>query len=380
MVRLYTLALVVSTTVFLSLSTLGQEHRTYALFALDSPDNGPFPSDRYTVPDRAQNTRRRVSLPPPSATCAVSISECEDLAVINELDGFNLQPRLSIPFSGPIEPSTVTSDTVFLVSLGSTVPGQDSMPWGTKVGIDQVVWDTFTNTLHVESDELLAQHTRFALIVTRGIRDQNGFPVKASDEFRRFLTIPGITYKLALVEAMLAAWYHGATPGDIVVASVFTTQSATAVMEKIRDQIHNATPDPANFLLGLSGERTVFSLSEVTGATGINLGPTSPLRTVFPGAVGSVAFGKYGSSDYEKHPGEYIPPVATRTGTPVVQGTNDIYFNLFLPSGPPPSGGWPVVIFGHGAGNPKNVGPLSVASSMAHHGIATIAINAVGFG
>lgn len=176
-------ALIVVTTVFLSSSTLGQEHRTYALFGLDSPDNGPFPSDRHTVPDRAQNTRRRVSLPPPSATCAVSISECEDLAVINELDGFNLQPRLSVPFSGPIEPSTVTSDTVFLVSLGSTVPGQDSMPWGTKVGIDQVVWDTFTNTLHVESDELLAQHTRFALIVTREIRDQNGFPVKASDEF-----------------------------------------------------------------------------------------------------------------------------------------------------------------------------------------------------
>ena len=59
---------------------------------------------------------------------------------------------------------------------------------------------------------------------------------------------------------------------------------------------------------------------------------TSPLRTIFPGAVGSVAFGKYRSWDYEKHPSEYIPPVATRTGVPLVQGTNDIYFNLFLPS------------------------------------------------
>ena len=42
------------------------------------------------------------------------------------------------------------------------------------VGINQIVWDTFTNTLHVESDELLAQHTRFALIVTRGVRDEGG--------------------------------------------------------------------------------------------------------------------------------------------------------------------------------------------------------------
>jgi hypothetical protein len=93
-----------------------------------------------------------------------------------------------------------------------------------------------------------------------------------------------------------------------------------------------------------------------------------------------VAFGRYRSWDYERHPGEYILPVATRSGTPVVQGTNNIYFNLFIPSGPRPAGGWPVAIFGHGAGNPKNVGSLLVASSMAHHGIATIAINAVGFG
>ena len=34
------------------------------------------------------------------------------------------------------------------------------MPAGTVVGINQVVWDTFTTTLHVESDALLAQHTR----------------------------------------------------------------------------------------------------------------------------------------------------------------------------------------------------------------------------
>jgi hypothetical protein len=67
-----------------------------------------------------------------------------------------------------------------------------------------------------------------------------------------------------------------------------------------------------------------------------------------------------------------------------VQGTNDVYFNLFLPSGPQPAEGWPVVIVGHGGtvggNNNKNVGPLSAGSSMAHHGIATIAINAVGFG
>ena len=63
-----------------------------------------------------------------------------------------------------------------------------------------------------------------------------------------------------------------------------------------------------------------------------------------------------------------------------MQGVNEIYFNLFLPSGPTPAGGWPVAIFGHPNGGYKEDPSLSVAGSMAAHGIATLAINAVGHG
>jgi dienelactone hydrolase len=95
--------------------------------------------------------------------------------------------------------------------------------------------------------------------------------------------------------------------------------------------------------------------------------------------VGQIAFGKYSSPDYEIHPGEYIPAIGTRTGTPVVQGMNDIHFNLILPSGPEPATGWPVAIAGHGSGGSKN-DALAVAAKLAEHGIATISINAVGHG
>jgi fermentation-respiration switch protein FrsA (DUF1100 family) len=63
-----------------------------------------------------------------------------------------------------------------------------------------------------------------------------------------------------------------------------------------------------------------------------------------------------------------------------VQGVNEIYFNLYLPSGPTPAGGWPVAIFGHPNGGYKEDPSLSVAGSMAARGIATLAINAVGHG
>ena len=152
---------------------------------------------------------------------------------------------------------------------------------------------------------------------------------------------------------------------DVVTASVFTTQSATAVLEKIRDQLHAATPAPADFLLGPSGERTVFNLGDVAGITWNQqtrvAGPLNPvpvnvnLLGFVPGAVGQVAFGKYVSPDYETAE-KFIPPVGTRTGTPVVQGVNEVFFNLYLPSGPRPAGGWPVAIFGHGVGGSKQGG------------------------
>src|SRR5262249_13029240 len=97
----------------------------------------------------------------------------------------------------------------------------------------------------------------------------------------------------------------------IVAASVFTTQSATAVLEKIRDRIKAMTPAPATFALGPGGSRTVFPLIGSTGLTTITFrrqntvaGPLSPTPVpttallAQPG-VGSLAFGKFSSPDWE---------------------------------------------------------------------------------
>lgn len=116
----------------------------------------------------------------------------------------------------------------------------------------------------------------------------------------------------------------------------------------------------------------------------------SAIRT-FPGAIDRVAFGKYRSPDF-RVPGGYIPPIGTRTGTPAVKATNEIYFNLYLPSGPMPPDGWPVAIVGHGINGSKNImgsyvgappgdrGRDATASALAEQGIATITTNAVGAG
>src|SRR5262245_53491197 len=79
------------------------------LFDLSQPSTSPFPSDRFTVRDATQNTGLRVNLSKPD--CVFQQSECEDIDLLNGLDGFNIRPRLSIPFNGPIDINTVNSHT-----------------------------------------------------------------------------------------------------------------------------------------------------------------------------------------------------------------------------------------------------------------------------
>src|SRR5207302_9444832 len=97
---------------------------TFAAFDLGNPESGPFPSDRFTVADASQLTGRRVDLTPPDQLTRPS--DYADISVIDTLDGFNLQPRLSVAFSGPIDVNTVNSNTVFLVNLGDTTLPTDS--------------------------------------------------------------------------------------------------------------------------------------------------------------------------------------------------------------------------------------------------------------
>jgi len=359
-----------------------------AVFDVASPGNGPFPSDRYTVPDATQNTGLRVTLPKPD--CVARPSDCADIDVINTLDGFNVQPRLTVAFSGPIDLASVDSNSFFLVSLGDTLGGGG----GAVVGINQVVWEPTTNTLHVESDALLDQHTRYALVVTNAVKDTAGNPVEAGAfaTFRHDLnagqTADPIlkTYRKSLIDAIDVI---GVPEPSIVTMSVFSTQSVTAVLEKIRDQIKAGTPTAADFFLAGSASATVFPVSTVTGVVWNQQRTPGPALTPFtvvaaaalnaiPG-VGTLAFGRFSSPDYETA-AKSIPAIGTKTGVPAIQTTNTLYFNLFLPVGTPPETGWPVAIFGHGFTDSKNSSPFVVAEVMAQQGIATIAIDVVGHG
>ncbi len=334
----------------------------------------PFPSNLNTVRDRAQLTGLRVALPKPN--CTSRPSDCADIDVLNSLDGFSVDPRLSIPFNGKIDVATVSSQSVFLVDVGPN-PAKPA-----RIGIDVAVWTDATNTLHARPALYLLQDRPYLLVVTNAVRGADGSHLDTS-AFRRLVN-GKTSYGRSLRAAIKRAHISLVSVAD---ASLFTTRSITSGLEQIRAQLHAARPNPATFALGPGGSRTVFRFDDVLGVVfnrqvGTNRFTPSTLPAAVPlspGAIGTVAFGKYSSPDYRAADFAF-PAVPTRTGRLTPHSTQDIYFNLWLPSGTPPSGGWPVAIMGHGFGDSKMGAPITVASTMAKAGIATIAINVPGHG
>jgi hypothetical protein len=160
-------------------------------------------------------------------------------------------------------------------------------------------------------------------------------------------------------------------------------------VEQVRTQVLDSPPPVVDFAIGEGGTRSVFLFDSIAALT-VNReiavrGPRSsaPINmtglTLIPGAVGRIGFGRLVAANFIVHPGEYIPEVATRTGMVAAQGTSALYFNVVLPSGMMPPGGWPVAIYGHASERDKNQ-VFDSAASLASRGIAVIAISMVGHG
>lgn len=348
-------------------------------FDFSSPDRSPFPNDVFTRADLGQITYRRVALPRPD--CGARPSDCADIDLLNELDGFNTQPRITIPFTGPIDLSTVSSSSLYLLCVGDVRTGAGA---GARIGINQVVWDPATNTLAFESDRLLAQHTRYLIMMTSALRD------RAGDRIGIALAASGLKMPLAGALATATAAGSAASGETGIPLALFTTQSVTADLEKITAQLKAARPAPATFMIGDGGRtRAVFPVSTVSDLQFQRQTGTAPAFTlqrvpvaalgIVPGAVGTLAYGRYRSPDYET-PAKFIPATPTATGQPRAQAWNDIVFQLFLPAGARPAAGWPVAIFGHGFTDSLYGDPWTVASIFAARGIASIGINVVGHG
>jgi hypothetical protein len=367
--------------------------RVEARLDLDPGTASPFPADWFTVPDRTQRTGLRVANS--LERCVPARSACDDLRLLGELDGFDLDPRLALRFTGPIDVASVSSRSVFLIRL---VAGPPEL-----TGVDRIVWDPDTLTLYARPESLLEPETRYGLVVTRELRDSAGRPVEAAASFAALLSggrglavAPDHRAAFRLLRGALER--RGIRPDRVAAASVFTTGSVSAFLEQARDALDRQPPAPALMTAPEGGGRAWFSRASLSrlvlrrqvgsaiaspaagdpAPAGFRDEPL-PLEALPRDAVGGVGIGWYWSPWYLTPERRIVegPTLAPHRGAGV---DRPVPFVVVTPSGRPPREGWPLAVFGHGYGGEMLSSALLVAGGLARQGVATVAISVVGHG
>jgi hypothetical protein len=338
-----------------------------------------FPSDRQTVPDARQSTGRRVALALPD--CALDPAGCDEIRLVNELDGWSVNPRVAIRFSGPVALDSFTRTSAFIIPLAPE-------PLPSPIGLGQLVWDGASHTLYARPERALLQARRYALVLTTRVLDEGGQPLAPA------LNAPLVTEAAYGVSAQGVVLQRlkplGITRRDVVAVTIFTTQSVTAGLEQMRGVLEAGPAPELRFAIGPGGARSAYARVELDGLElrrHVATDPAArfeepvklPLVLVPPTDIRTIAFGRFTARSFLT-PDRLIPATATRAEAPAVQGSEAVDVTVYLPTGTTPPGGWPVALFGHGFGNDRHVVPMTVAGTMARFGFATVAINVVGHG
>lgn len=292
---------------------------------------GPFPDDLLTevAPESPSGLRVAVSetwgpwlesLPPNLAAVYTQL---------DGLDGFGTTAEILLPFDGRL--GTVPDAAVQVLALD----GEPAEP----VPVDIELLDE-GRLLALRPRLPLRPLTRYGVVVTNAVRDVTGGCVAPGSDLASLLDgsaadeslarlIPG--YQGVLERAELA-------PEDLSAALVFTTQSVTSSAVAVADDIRTRT-------------------------FGWETPPTCTDRNDFRHCEGT-----FEAHDYRAGAGEIdVHPTATY----------EVPVSLWLPLDAPPP--WPVVVFGHGAGETRTNGGY-LARHIAPLGLAVVAVDAVGFG
>jgi len=294
-----------------------------------------FPNDKLTKKDKRQVTGRRVALKLPN--CRARPSDCNDRRLLNQLDGFDIDPRIEIRFDRPVNVARVTPATLFLQKVGG----------GPRIGVNRIVWSPARNALYAQPRELLEESTRYRIVVARSL-------------------------------------------GGRRASARFTTLTATAALRKMRAQLDDGSayeragiaPEARGLdFVRPDGTRTVFNAQSVLTITRFNdVGPPALMQEVVPNVAalgaGQYAFGSFLSPTW-LDADRTIPNKPTRTGTPAVTGREEVGFTMIVPSGTKPPGGWPVAVFGPGITRSK-YDLFLAADENASRGIATLATDPAG--
>src|SRR5581483_4963984 len=290
--------------------------------------------------------------------------------LLNQLDGFSVNPRVMVCFSAPVDVSTLQTG-IYIAPVGG----------GTAISINQIIVDPTNNCVFAKPNQVLNQDSQYLLVTTDSVHDSSGKKIKANDAFTDCLSSSD-AYCKQLNQALGGIVQHPGSTNKVIAASLFTTMSATNWLEKARDFV-NATELP---LVLPAGIPTSFDLSQVKSINWIPAQSGLPPQNIPLSAlsgVGKILFGLYLSPNFLNVSGPSAGAITvTPTNAPIAApaGVIPLSFHLFLPVTEPPPAGFPVAIYGHGLSDNQFGAPTFIASTLAKNGFATLAIEITGHG
>jgi len=243
------------------------------------------------------------------------------------LDGFGLNSAIYLGFQGAIDPGSVPSADASVapaayLQLVNVTPG--SPAYNSRVPIvvriqthgEDLTFPIHTLALRPVYGFPLTEGDVWCAIATRALKDMDGNYLSTSDAFATALNT-------ASYLAPLKAWIAESPlrADDIAVATCFTTQHATADVNRIARFFDDGVPPEVDF--------------------------------VFEPFVFNEFFGTYTAPNFQAGDKPYATEgggiLFDANGDPIVQDEEDIRYLLLIPRDrEAPADGWPVIIYSHG--------------------------------
>jgi len=205
--------------------------------------------------------------------------------------------------------------------------------------------------------------TRYALVLTDGLRDAEGERVRASQRMRDLLSERAeddpLVRQLRGAYVPLADWLREQDDAldHVVGASVFTTQDPIAELRALAEDVRSL-PAPTS--------------TDVAPYTGM-LPAESGNYLAFDGSYLTPIY-QQGQTPYAQSGGDIR---FGADGVPVRTGELKLRFALTVPEGAMPAAGWPVVLYHHGSsGDAYSFIEEGTAYHLAAAGVAAIGIDA----
>jgi hypothetical protein len=358
----------------------------------------PFPDDLYF--DQGRPGDGDGTLLNAGSSIGLSVTVEQNTASIEDaldlMDGFGTTSAIYFFFSGPIDVGSLPaspvlspsrSDSVFCADTATLTP----VPIALKFGVDTRV-PNMLGILPLPGRPLKPK-TSYTCVV-RTTLTGGGDPVTASGDW---LSVRDGTSANgdadAIFDPVVSALGGVGVPASAIAGmTVFTTESTTDDLRKIRDVVLPGLPTP-----------TV----DFTSQPGLVFDTPAKLQALLgrtPNGLATIATGFYDSARFQTHDpdgdgvlGDFPDPnhgfvnclIPCETtdesfthdgmGNPIVIDVPKIALTVTIPSGTPPPGGWPIIIQQHGLGGQRDT-VVAFAEADAAKGFASIGIDAAGHG